>query len=568
MPLLDERVLILAPNARDAELTQQTLEGRGLTCVICPDLKNFLSLLEEGAGLGLLAEESLNDDGLVSCIHLLTQQPRWSDFPLILIAAASLSPDLSAKRYNRLQSLGNLTILERPFHSETLITSVLSGLRDRRRQYEARSHLTESQQREATITGLNENLEAKVLERTQELTRSQDALVQAQKLEAIGRLAGGVAHDFNNLITGIIGIIEDVSRDLGPGDPHHEDLEDAMAAANRAAELTRQLLAFGRRQVARPTVVMINSVIHDMNKLFSRALPENVRLSSHFEARLGKVLIDKSQLEQVLLNLVLNARDAMPHGGKIKITSANVTLGKDDSHALCDISPGQYVLVNVSDTGTGINAETMKHLFEPFFTTKKRHTDTDKRAGKGTGTGMGLATAYGLIKQHGGDICVKSAPGKGATFHVYLPRFTGPLKVPRPHATTPHTATGGAETILVTEDEDIVRKISVRALEKRGYRVIQAHDAREALKLSKAHIGAIDLLLTDVVMPGMNGQELATAVKRARPGIRILYMSGYSREMVARHGVMESGAGFIEKAFTAEKLCHTVRELLDHSEKR
>jgi len=555
MPSLDERVLILAPNTRDAELTQQTLAGRGLSCVICPDLKDFLLLMEEGAGLGLLAEESITLGGLVNCFHLLEKQPRWSDFPLVLIAAASHSPDLSAKRFNRLQQLGNLTILERPFHTETLITSVLSGLRDRKRQYEARSHQAETQQRENTITELNKNLESKVLERTQELTRSQDALVQAQKLEAIGRLAGGVAHDFNNLITGILGIVEDVSNDLGPKDPHREDLANVMTAANKASQLTRQLLAFGRRQVARPTVVMINCVIHDMNKLFSRVLPENVRVNSHFDSRLGKVMADKSQLEQVLLNLVLNAKDAMPRGGKIKITSANVTLEKGDTRALCDISPGRYVTVCVSDTGSGIDAETMKHLFEPFYTTKKTNT----------GTGMGLATAYGIIKQHGGDICVKSAPGKGTTFQFFLPRLAGTIKVSRLHPVKPHPKLGGAETILIAEDEEIVRKISVRALEKKGYRVIQSHDAKEALKLSKAHSGRIDLLLTDVVMPGMNGQELAAALKRTRPDTRILYMSGYSREMVARHGVMESGSGFIEKAFSAEKLCSSVREILDQS---
>jgi two-component system, cell cycle sensor histidine kinase and response regulator CckA len=291
--------------------------------------------------------------------------------------------------------------------------------------------------------------------------------------------------------------------------------------------------------------------------LFSGTLPENVRVNFSLAPRLGRVLVDKSQLEQVLLNLVLNARDAMPKGGKIKIVSANVALRKDEARALSDISPGRFVVVSVSDTGSGIDAETRKHLFEPFYMTKKPRTST------GTGTGMGLAMAYGLIKQNGGDLCAKSAPGQGTTFQIYLPRFTGTHKAERRPASKPHPAEGGAETILVTEDEDIVRTISVRALEKRGYRVIQAHDAREALKLSKSHPGPIDLLLTDVVMPGMNGQELVAALKLTRPDARILYMSGYSREMVARHGVMESGAGFIEKAFSAEKLCRTVRAILD-----
>ncbi len=561
MSLLPERVLILAPNVRDAQLTKQSLEGRGLACEICPDLRSFLRTMEEDAGVGLLAEESLNPEGLASCIRLLAAQPAWSDFPLILIAEGSQSPVLSSRRYNLLQKLGNLTILERPFHSETLITAVMSGLRTRRRQYEARSHLIELQQREDTITELNKNLNSKVIERTQELTNSQDALVQAQKLEAIGRLAGGVAHDFNNLITGILGIVEDVSNDLGPKDPHHEDLVSVLDAANRAARLTRQLLAFGRRQVVNPTVVMINSVIQNMRRLFSGALPANVRVSFRLEPRLGKVLVDKSQLEQVLLNLVLNARDAMLQGGKIKITSANVTLDKDDSRALSDVNPGPYVSICVSDTGSGIDAETMKHLFEPFYTTKK------VGSGAGTGTGMGLATAYGLIKQHRGDIGVASAPGRGTTFQIYLPRLTGTFKAPLRRPSKPRTAVGGDETILVTEDEDIVRKISVRALEKRGYHVIQARDAQEALKLSKAHSGPIDLLLTDVVMPGMTGQELAAEVKLTRPGTRILYMSGYSREMITRQGVMESGTAFIEKAFSAEKLCHSVRDILDQSVK-
>jgi len=560
--LLDERVLILTPRVRDGQLTKQALEKRGLSCEVCPDLPVFLRLIGQGAGVGFLAEESLNAQGLATFFNLLVKQPPWSDFPLILITAGGEFTNLSTRRYSQLQQLGNVTIVERPFHSETLMTAVMSGLRDRRRQYAARSHMQEREKYEETITEINANLENKVQERTQELTSSQDALSQAQKLEAIGRLAGGVAHDFNNLITGILGIMEDVSSDLGPEDSHHEDLASAVDAANRASALTRQLLAFGRRQVASPTVIIANSVLHDMNKLFSRVLPENVRIRFHLERRLGKILIDQSQLEQVLLNLVLNARDAMPKGGKISITSTNVTLRKEDLHASSGINPGRYVLLCISDTGFGIDAETMRHLFEPFYTTKKQATGTDTNRGT-TGTGMGLATAYGLIKQHGGDIRVKSARGEGATFQIYLPRIAGSLKVTpqRPAPLLP--AAGGAETILVTEDEDIVRKISVRALQKRGYHVMQAQNGREALKLSKAHQGPIDLLLTDVVMPGMNGRELAAAVKLKRPTTRILYMSGYSREMIARQGTMEFGTGFIEKAFSAEKLCHTVREVLD-----
>jgi len=409
-----------------------------------------------------------------------------------------------------------------------------------------------------------EDLERRVKERTEELAKSQSALHQSEKLEAVGRLAGGVAHDFNNLMTGILGMTQDVREALGEASPHRGDLDEVINAAKKAMGVTKQLLAFGRRQVFDPRVLNINNVIGDMNKLLMRLLGEDIELVSTLEPLLGSSNIDQSSIEQVILNLCLNARDSMPKGGRITLQTRNIEIpealskfGKNDARKILDIPMGPYVLLRVTDEGLGINPEVMTHIFEPFFTTKP----------DGKGTGLGLATVYGIVKQSGGGVTVNSTSGQGTSFTIYLPRLDA--IVPNDHPTADsQEVVGGSETILVAEDEEIVRKVVVRALRKKGYAVVHATSGKEALRISEKITDPIHLLLTDVIMPGMNGRELAEQLLRKHPHLSVLYMSGYEKETIAQRGVLEPGMAFIEKSFSTEKLCHKVREVLDTDMKK
>jgi len=395
-------------------------------------------------------------------------------------------------------------------------------------------------------------LEKRVRERTEELAKSQSALLQSEKLEAVGRLAGGVAHDFNNLMTGILGMTQDVQEALGADSPHRDDLQDVINAAKKAMSVTKQLLAFGRRQVFDPHVLNINDVIGGMKKLIQRLLGEDIDLVTVLDPRLGNVNIDQSSIEQVILNLGLNARDSMPKGGKITLQTTNEEITEDNADQNLKLLPGPYVALTVTDEGSGISPEVLPHIFEPFFTTK----------GAGKGTGLGLATVYGIVKQSGGGISLQSTLGQGTAFTIFLPRL-GHLSKTDPPVPHSQEVPGGSETILVTEDESIVRKVTVRTLRKKGYTVLQASSAKEALKISDKYADPIHLLLTDVIMPGMNGRELAGLMVQKRPSLAVLYMSGYEKETIARRGVLEPGTAFIEKSFSPEGLCHKVRVVLD-----
>jgi two-component system CheB/CheR fusion protein len=407
-------------------------------------------------------------------------------------------------------------------------------------------------------------LEIRVKQRTEELARSQSALLQSEKLEAVGRLAGGVAHDFNNLMTGILGMTQDVQEVLGKDSPHRADLEDVIQAAKKAMSVTKQLLAFGRRQVFDPRVLNINNVIGDMKKLLERLLGEDIEVSSVLDPLLGNCSVDQSSIEQVILNLCLNARDAMPKGGRITLSTLNTEISGDITKYVntkvsqnLEIPKGPYVMLTVTDEGSGIDPEVIPHIFEPFFTTK----------GDGKGTGLGLATVYGIVKQSGGGISVESKLGKGTSFTIYLPRLAAVSMSSLPLSILPQTI-GGAETILVTEDEEIVRKVVVRTLRKNGYTVLHAVSGKEAIRISDKHAEPIHLLLTDVIMPGMNGRELAQTLLRKRPDLAVLYMSGYEKATIAQRGVLEPGMAFIEKSFSSDGLCKKVREVLDSAAKK
>jgi PAS domain S-box-containing protein len=385
------------------------------------------------------------------------------------------------------------------------------------------------------------------------LEESQAKLLQAQKMEAVGRLAGGVAHDFNNLLTAISGNAELLLDDLPRDALAREDVEEIRRAAARAAGLTRQLLAFSRQQVLQPRVVALNDSVAGVEKMLRRLIGEDVELATELQPGLGHVRADPGQMEQVLLNLAVNARDAMPEGGRLEVRTADAVLGEDEARQYSYVEPGDYVLLSVRDTGTGMDETTLASAFEPFFTTKP--------AGKGTG--LGLSTVYGIVKQSGGYVWIDSAPGEGTTVRIYLPRVDAPADDPADPAPSPAGGSGRRETLLVVEDEQTVRRIATRTLRRAGYRVLAASDGEEALAISAAHPGPIHLLMTDVVMPRMGGRDLAAHLRRERREMRVLFNSGYSEAAVATHGVLEPGTWFIGKPFTPEGLLARVREVLD-----
>jgi PAS domain S-box-containing protein len=375
---------------------------------------------------------------------------------------------------------------------------------------------------------------------------------QAQRMEAVGRLAGGVAHDFNNLLTVINSYSEFLLEDLDAEDHRRHDVEEIRKAGVSAAALTRQLLAFSRQQVLQPQILDPSDVLAKAESLLKRMIGEDVEVVMALAPQLGTVRADPGQVEQVIMNLAVNARDAMPEGGRLTIETANVEMDEAylRNHAVG--SPGRYVMLAVTDTGVGMDETTQAHIFEPFFTTKET----------GKGTGLGLATVYGVVKQSGGFIWVYSEPGHGTTFKIYLPRVDEPAQsLTGPDVTT--KSLRGVETVLLVEDAVAVRAVARHTLERQGYTVLEASNGAAALRLAAEHPGTIQLVVTDVVMPGMNGRQFAEQLAAARPSLKVLYTSGYTDDAVVRHGVLESGVQFLQKPFTPDALARKVREVLD-----
>jgi signal transduction histidine kinase len=411
--------------------------------------------------------------------------------------------------------------------------------------------IAERRTAEENVRRINEELEERVARRTAERAALEDQLLQSQKMEAVGRLAGGVAHDFNNLLTVILGYNEMLRDRVRSDDEATEYSVEVLRAAERASALTNQLLAFSRRQVAIPRVVDLNEIVLGIDKMLRRIIGEDVQLETRLSLGIPAVKVDPSHIDQVIMNLAVNSRDAMPDGGKLTIETALVDLTEEYADRHIGVEAGPYVMLAVSDTGCGMDAATKARLFEPFFTTKEM----------GKGTGLGLSIVYGIVKQNGGDILVYSEPGRGTSFKIYLPAVMAPAEA-LVRTGGGVTAARATETILLVEDDSQVRNLARTILARLGYHVLEAESADEALSITAAYEGQLHLLLTDLVMPRMSGADLARQVQTARPNIRVLYMSGYTDYGVLHHGVLAADTPFIQKPFTSATLSRKVREVL------
>jgi signal transduction histidine kinase/CheY-like chemotaxis protein len=461
----------------------------------------------------------------------------------------TIPPEIRA----RLEQVPWRAVLAVPLMQQDEVIGVLSVGDSAGRVFtEEEIHLAQAFADQAATALENARLFQETQHAYRDLTQTQAQLIQAQKMEAVGRLAGGVAHDFNNLLTVIIGRTQLLLLRLPSENQARRDAELIRSTARRAAELTQQLLAFSRRQILQPRLLNLNTLVANLSTMLRRLIGEDIELVTAISPSPGWVNADPGQIEQVLMNLTINARDAMPQGGQLSIETANVLLDRPASEELPDLLPGRYVRLSVRDTGVGMDAETRSHLFEPFFTTKE----------PGRGTGLGLATVYGIVQQSGGHITVDSQPGQGATFTIYLPQIEQAVESLE-SATSDVRPTCGQETILLAEDEAEVRELAAEILQQAGYTVLQAEHGPAALRVSLRHEAPIQLLLTDVVMPGMNGRDLANRLRQVRPGLQILYMSGYTDEVLGRHGIVDPNIAFLQKPFTADVLLQAVRGALE-----
>jgi len=518
------RVLMIEDSPSDAKLVLHALRdlGQPLSVERVDTAERMLECLKSRAWDIVLSDWSMPEFGALAALKLLRDTA--PDIPFIIVSGtigeetAVDAMRAGAQDYVLKDKLGRLPV------------AIQRELRERAARNEAESGRARAEKA---------------------LRQSEEQLRQAQKMEAVGRLAGGVAHDFNNLLSVILTYVEMGAAALSPGDPLRDDLMEAHKAAKRAAELTRQLLLFSRQQPTETVVVDLHAVLKGLDKMIRRIVGEDVDLVLVPPPASGRVKVDPTNIEQVIMNLVVNARDAMPTGGKLTIETSNVVVDQEfaDRHVLA--KPGSYVMLAVSDTGIGMTAEVQARIFEPFFTTKEL----------GKGTGLGLSTVFGIVRQSEGMIWVYSEPGVGTTFKIYLPRVDAQAAELR---TAPAPATlQGTETILLVEDEEQVRTVAFNILSRYGYQVLSAPRAADALVLSNGHDGKIHLLLTDVVMPHMSGPELARRLRALRPEMKVICMSGYTDDSVVRHGVTDAGVAYLQKPITPQLLAHKVRAVLD-----
>jgi signal transduction histidine kinase len=548
---LMRRVLVLAPIGRDAPAAAHHLTESNFTCAICSDLDDLNGKLREGAAVALVTEEAFLRGGSTQNLEKwVSSQPAWSDFPFIVLTSRATSPAADVYRLRLLESLGNVSLLERPLNAVTLTSTVRAAFRARRRQYEVREHLLDRETSAAQLEELvrertgqleqaNEQLRQQIAERRQ----AEAALQQAQKMEVIGQMTGGVAHDFNNLLTAVLGNLELAIR-RGTDEGIRRYLEGATHAAQRGAKITSQLLAFSRAQRLQTEPIDLNSIVTRMGDLLFRTIGATVRIETILESNLWQATADPSQIESVILNLAVNARDAMPNGGRLTISTANVPRGETNKPD--ELAAGDYVAVCVSDTGTGMSDEVLRKAFEPFFTTKA----------VGSGTGLGLSQVYGIARQTGGGVSIATKVGEGTKVTVYLPRTSArPILHPSEAPGAPlrrHDA-----TILVVDDDPDVRGLAISCLETLGYRVFEAEGGRAAIDLVARDV-SLDLVLIDIAMPEINGVEAIQAILKNRPTLPFLYMTGY----VGPTKLDSSEQRVVKKPFTIAELAAKVEEVL------
>jgi len=551
---ISERALILAPRGRDAAIAAAMLWEADIQSAIAADIAALVRELRAGAGFAVVTEEALRGADLHGLAAFLQDQEEWSDFPFILLTerGGGLERNPAARRF--LETLGNVTFLERPFHPTTLVSLARAALRARRRQYDARSRLEEIREGERALRNLAAELERRVEERTRELMAAEEALRQSQKMEAVGQLTGGLAHDFNNLLTGISGSLQLMQTRLSQGRVNELDryITAADGAARRAASLTHRLLAFSRRQTLDPKPTNINRLIAGLEELIRRTVGPGIQVEVVGAAGLWTALVDRNQLENALLNLCINAREAMPEGGRITIETANKWLDERAARER-ELSPGQYISLCVADTGAGMTPEVIKRAFDPFFTTKPL----------GQGTGLGLSMIYGFARQSGGQVRIYSEVGKGTTMCLYLPRHQGrdeDAQIAHEWEVAPRATEG--QTVLVVDDEPTVRMLVSEVLQGLGYTAIEVADGSTGLQVLRSD-QRIDLLITDVGLPGgINGRQVADGAREVRPDLKVLFITGYAENAVVGNGHLEPGMQVLAKPFPMEALATRIRDLM------
>jgi signal transduction histidine kinase/CheY-like chemotaxis protein len=506
-----ETALVLAPVGRDATIAAAMLRESRIPCVICPDLESLVRELPIGVGFVLVTEEALVGRDLRSLAAWINGQPNWSDLPFVLLTHKGGGLERNPEAGRLLDSLGNVTFLERPFHPTTLVSLARSALRARHRQYDARIRLEELQRSEERLRTANETLEARVEERSREHELVLAKLHEAQKLETLGQLTGGVAHDFNNLLTPVIGNLDLLRRRLPSNDSSQRLIDAGLQAASRAATLVQRLLAFARRQDLRVRSVNVATLLIGMKDLIHRSIDPAIEVRIGHSPDLPPARTDPNQLELAILNLAINARDAMPRGGNLTIEAEAISC---DGHS--DLKAGDYVRIKVADTGMGMDQQTLARAVEPFFSTK----------GVGKGTGLGLSMVHGLAAQLGGRLDLSSRPGQGTTAEIWLP-VAGEAASADEFESRPPIQAPRHATILLVDDEELVRIGTSEMLTDLGYNVIDANSGAEALRLLRAG-ERVDLLITDYLMPGMNGVELIELSRPLAPSMEVMLITGYS----------------------------------------
>lgn len=550
---MDAPILLLAPHGRDAEVIRLVLDEVGLITQVCADLSAVCDGLAREVTALILSEGALGA-GMEPLIACLEAQPPWSDLPVLVLTARG-NRSASKARWAQFQRLGNVTLLDPPLHAEALQSAAQSAVRTRQRQYRTRTLLDD-------IERANDALERRVAERTRSLQtemrerqKAEEALQQAQKMEAVGQLTGGIAHDFNNLLQVMLGNLHMLQRMLRADDPLLRHVAMAVTAGDRAAALTRHLLAFARRQPLTPQSLDMNALVTAMSGLLQRSVGESIQVETLLADGLWRTWADPNQVESALLNLAINARDAMPDGGSLRIETSNAVLDETVSDPQGDILPGRYVLLRITDSGTGMPPAVLERAFEPFFTTKPI----------GQGTGLGLSQLYGFARQSGGHAAIRSKPGRGTTVSLYLPQHDGIAGADSsaPAANAPsQDPSHNDESILVVEDEALVLMLWVEALEGQGYHVLQAATPQSAVQILESD-AAIDLLVTDVGLPGMTGRDLATLARGLRPGLKVLFVTGYAHYAALEADSLGAGTRMLSKPVGVDTLQITVRCMLD-----